>query len=473
GQRPLPRRALRLRRGRLGRHPGRGGDAGHAGHAAWRRKRLLHRGLRAPDAGRPRPPGRAARRRPGLRGGAVGGAPGRDRREPAPRDPAGRHDAARRVDGGRRGPGRARLPALRAGEGRGADDPGFLALADARGRPARGHEPRVLLAADAALARGRGPGRGVGHGGPRASRAADAARAHRLRRGLGIPRGERRLRARADHHADGRDRGDPARVDGGTRWRISCGDPPRGGRRLRGRDRGAAGGAGARRRARLLHGRAERRGVPRRRPADGPPRADRHGDRGAHLHARDRRLAPRGHRGGRRGGHPRGGTGPLGHARALPADGRARRRGVELPSTPGARVRRLVTLLAGLALAAPAALAAQARTHVLIVVGLGGTAEYREAFHDQAVRLSGSLVEHHGVAAEDVTYLGERVEVAPDVIDGRATKDGVLEALTAIAGRAGAADRVLVVLFGHGTTGSGGTAFNLSGPDLGPADLAP
>ncbi len=136
-------------------------------------------------------------------------------------------------------------------------------------------------------------------------------------------------------------------------------------------------------------------------------------------------------------------------------------------------MRRVVALLAGLALAAPGALAAQARTHVLLVVGLGGTAEYREAFHEQAVRLSESLVEHHGVAAEDVTYLGERVDVAPDVIDGRATKDGVLEALGAIAGRAGAADRVLVVLFGHGTTGSGGTAFNLSGPDLGPADLAP
>lgn len=121
---------------------------------------------------------------------------------------------------------------------------------------------------------------------------------------------------------------------------------------------------------------------------------------------------------------------------------------------------------------APAPVAAQARTHVLIVVGLGGTADYRETFHDQARTLKAALVEDHGVREGDVVYLGERVETDPEVIADRATRDNVLGTLSAFAENAGASDRVLVVLIGHGTSGASGESFNIPGPDVAPAEFA-
>lgn len=126
-----------------------------------------------------------------------------------------------------------------------------------------------------------------------------------------------------------------------------------------------------------------------------------------------------------------------------------------------------VIMLAGWT--APAA--AQARTHTLIVVGLGGTAEYRQTFHDQARTLRTALVERHGVSAEDVVYLGERTELDPGIIDDRSTRDNVLGALERMARSAGPTDRTLIVLIGHGTSGPGGESFNIPGPDVSPADF--
>jgi len=126
----------------------------------------------------------------------------------------------------------------------------------------------------------------------------------------------------------------------------------------------------------------------------------------------------------------------------------------------------LVTLLA------PAQeVLAQARTHVVIVVGIGGTAEYRESFHTEASRIYTALVEQHGIPKEDVVYLGERVEVAPDMISDRSSRASVLRVLGEIAQRAGSSDRLLVVLIGHGTESGGEPQFNVSGPDLTPTDF--
>jgi len=116
-------------------------------------------------------------------------------------------------------------------------------------------------------------------------------------------------------------------------------------------------------------------------------------------------------------------------------------------------------------------LAAQARTHTLIVVGLGGTAEYRQAFHDQARTLRQALVERHGISTEDIVYLGERTELDPEVIDDRSTRENVLGALQRLSREAGPTDRIFIVLIGHGTSGPGGESFNIPGPDVSPADF--
>ena len=124
-----------------------------------------------------------------------------------------------------------------------------------------------------------------------------------------------------------------------------------------------------------------------------------------------------------------------------------------------------------LANATPHRATAQARTHVLIVVGLGGAVEYRESFHAEAAQIYTALTEDHGIPTEDVVYLGERVDVAPEMISDRSTRANVLKVLGEISQEAGATDRILVVLIGHGTEESGVAQFNLPGPDLTPTDF--
>lgn len=112
------------------------------------------------------------------------------------------------------------------------------------------------------------------------------------------------------------------------------------------------------------------------------------------------------------------------------------------------------------------------QTHVLVVVGLGGDPLYTEQFHGWASALIDAAMENYGVPADNITYLGERVDVDPERIDDRSTRDNVRAAIDAIAERAGPTDHVAIVLFGHGTF-TDGPKFNLPGRDPSPEDFAP
>ena len=107
----------------------------------------------------------------------------------------------------------------------------------------------------------------------------------------------------------------------------------------------------------------------------------------------------------------------------------------------------------------------------MIVVGLGGTTEFRESFHSEAAQIYTALVEDHGIPEEDVVYLGERVDVSPDMISDRSTRDNLMRVLGEISQRSGPTDRVLVILIGHGTDENGTAQFNVPGPDVTPADF--
>ncbi|MGD2047142.1 MAG: hypothetical protein PVJ80_02230 [Gemmatimonadota bacterium] len=113
-----------------------------------------------------------------------------------------------------------------------------------------------------------------------------------------------------------------------------------------------------------------------------------------------------------------------------------------------------------------------ARTHVVIVVGLGGTADFRESFHQEASQIYTALTEQHGLRPEDVVYLGEKPEVDPDMISEESTRANILQVLGELAQDAGPDDKVVVILIGHGSEGRNGVQFNLPGPDLGPSDFA-
>ncbi|MBO76225.1 MAG: hypothetical protein CME17_02235 [Gemmatimonadetes bacterium] len=114
---------------------------------------------------------------------------------------------------------------------------------------------------------------------------------------------------------------------------------------------------------------------------------------------------------------------------------------------------------------------AQEQTHALIVVGLGGNADYRDRFHNQAVALREALTSKHGMLTEHVTYLGERPESDPEVVTDKSTRDNVLSYLSKIAQQMGSSDRLLVILIGHGTSDQAEARFNVTGPDLAPSDL--
>lgn len=131
----------------------------------------------------------------------------------------------------------------------------------------------------------------------------------------------------------------------------------------------------------------------------------------------------------------------------------------------------LLPVLICLGLLVPRGHAGAQETRVLVVVGLGGDAAYREAFHEWATQLRSAALERFGVPAEAFNYLGEQPDVAPGLIQDRSTRENMAAALSRMAGEAGPEDRILVVLIGHGTGRGESSLFNLPGPDLAPGDL--
>jgi len=135
------------------------------------------------------------------------------------------------------------------------------------------------------------------------------------------------------------------------------------------------------------------------------------------------------------------------------------------------RALRISSVLIPAILSIATTVAAQGRTHAVIVAGLGGAAEYRESFHAEASQIYHALIDRHGLPAENVVYLGEKVDVDPAIISMRSTRANVLQVLGEIAQKAQPMDRVFVVLIGHGTASGDEVQLNLPGPDLTPSDF--
>jgi hypothetical protein len=80
-------------------------------------------------------------------------------------------------------------------------------------------------------------------------------------------------------------------------------------------------------------------------------------------------------------------------------------------------------------------------------------------------------VQRHGVGASNVIWLAESKEADPRIRD-RSTKEAIQRELSVLAQRAGAADRVLIVVFGHGSVDGADAKISLPGPDLTATELA-
>jgi hypothetical protein len=131
---------------------------------------------------------------------------------------------------------------------------------------------------------------------------------------------------------------------------------------------------------------------------------------------------------------------------------------------------RIFGLLAALAMA-PDAAAAQG-LHVVVVTGLSGEPQYARKFAENAAAIVDAARDRWGAPTANVTYLGEKPASDSKRIGGRATRDGVLAALTRVGTTVAAGDVVLVVLIGHGSQQGDEPRLSLPGPDLTAADLA-
>lgn len=111
-------------------------------------------------------------------------------------------------------------------------------------------------------------------------------------------------------------------------------------------------------------------------------------------------------------------------------------------------------------------------TYLLVVSGIGGEERYRAAFIEWGSALVKAAVEQHGMPRENVIFLTEQPERAPEWASGKATKDELEKAVASLAGRASAGDQVMIVLLGHGSFQAGESRFNLSGPNVSADDFA-
>ncbi|HSJ25138.1 MAG TPA: hypothetical protein VK929_10740 [Longimicrobiales bacterium] len=129
-------------------------------------------------------------------------------------------------------------------------------------------------------------------------------------------------------------------------------------------------------------------------------------------------------------------------------------------------MKKLFPVLVALVLCVPApAIAQDGSTHLLIVTGLSGEPRFAAQHREWGAALVEAATQRHGVPPANVTWLAERQDLH-DAVGGRATLANVEAALGRIAQRTTAADRVLVLLFGHGTWANGETLFNVVGPNL-------
>ncbi len=109
--------------------------------------------------------------------------------------------------------------------------------------------------------------------------------------------------------------------------------------------------------------------------------------------------------------------------------------------------------------------AQQPESHLLVIGGLGGDAEYRALFHQWASDLIEGAA-RAGIDRSRITYLAEKPERDADRIDGESRREGVEAALRRLTETTTPGDRVFIVLIGHGSFRDSEARFNLPGQDL-------
>ncbi len=119
-----------------------------------------------------------------------------------------------------------------------------------------------------------------------------------------------------------------------------------------------------------------------------------------------------------------------------------------------------------------AAVGAANQTYLVIISGLGGEERYRERFHQWSLAMREAALTDAAVPEDNVFYLAEKVELSPELVHAKSTKDNVIAIFEKIQTRVRPGDQLYVLLIGHGSFRSEQSRFNLPGPDLTAEDFA-
>ncbi len=109
------------------------------------------------------------------------------------------------------------------------------------------------------------------------------------------------------------------------------------------------------------------------------------------------------------------------------------------------------------------------RTAVLIVAGVSGEKRLADAFYQWATTVASAATSRFGIPDSLVTVLAEDSTRAR--VRARSTRENILRSITRLTAGMTAGDRLVIILFGHGTTQGDESKFNVPGPDLSGEDF--
>jgi hypothetical protein len=109
--------------------------------------------------------------------------------------------------------------------------------------------------------------------------------------------------------------------------------------------------------------------------------------------------------------------------------------------------------------------------HLLVISGLSGEDRFARDYLAWGSALTEAATKRYGINGSNVVWLAEDADAHAAIRD-RSTRANVEREIRSLAARAGAADRVLILILGHGSYQAGESRVNLPGPDINAKELA-
>jgi hypothetical protein len=111
-------------------------------------------------------------------------------------------------------------------------------------------------------------------------------------------------------------------------------------------------------------------------------------------------------------------------------------------------------------------------THLVVIAGVSGEPRIGTEWHGMAMALATAATQRFGMSASRVTVLEQDSTRDAGRVQGRSSKATIERVLGALARSLTVADRLVVIVFAHGSMLTGETRVNLPGPDMTPSDFA-